>query len=281
MLAYVTKTDVGIGRVNNEDLCVAWPELNLWVLADGVGGADAGEVASKLVCETIMADIAAGQSVEAAINAAHFAVKASPVAGLGQVGMAATVVVLLVDGNHFQLSWVGDSRAYSWHPQSGLQQLTHDHSLVQQLLDDGVISAEEAINHPQRNLILQAIGQRDLESLEVGTMRRAIVAGEKLLLCSDGLTDYVADKVIGDIFSQANDETDVVEQLVAQALANGGQDNVTVLIVNLSSSSKQTTQGMKTKVISAGVRRVRWRRKTPWLVLLIAALVVTMIWAFG
>ena len=280
MLEYVTRTNVGNGRENNEDFCLASPEQNLWILADGVGGADAGEVASKLVCEAIMADIAGGQSAKEAIKAAHFLVKKSPALGLGKEGMASTVVVLLVAGDDCQISWVGDSRAYSWHPEQGLEQQTRDHSLVQQLVDYGVINTQDATTHPQRNLILQALGQSDLDDLEVGTVHRNISAGEKLLLCSDGLTDYVSDKVISDIFSQTDNEIEIADQLMDKALGNGGQDNVTITIVNLSPPGKQTTQGMKAKTVREGVRLANLRKAAPWLALIFTAVLATIFWVF-
>ena len=279
MLAYVTRTNVGNGRENNEDFCLASPEQNLWILADGVGGADAGEVASKLVSEAIMADIASGQSVEEAIKTAHLLVKKSPALGVGKEGMASTVVVLLVDGDYCQISWVGDSRAYSWHPEWGLKQQTHDHSLVQKLVDEGIIKTQDAAAHPQRNLILQALGQTDLSSPDVGTVRHNILVGEKLLLCSDGLTDYVTDEVISDIFRRTDSGIKIADQLIEKALGNGGQDNVTITIVNLSPPGKHTTQGMKAKTIRDGVRRANLRKTTPWLALIFTAVLATIFWA--
>ena len=110
-------------------------------------------------------------------------------------------------------------------------------------------------------------------------MRRNILVGEKLLLCSDGLTDYVTDEVISDIFRRTDSDIKIADQLIEKALGNGGQDNVTITIVNLSPPGKQTTQGMKAKTIRDGVRRANLRKTTPWLALIFTAVLATIFWA--
>ncbi len=244
MLSYAAKTDVGNKRSNNEDCYLASPELCLWIMADGVGGQDAGEVASQIVCSVIESELRAGESLEDAIVMAHQAVKASPKEGVGRPGMASTVVALLVHGADYQVSWVGDSRAYLW---SGgeLKQLTHDQSLVQRLLDENVISEEEAQNHPRRNLVIQALGQENLETVEVETMRGTFKEKDIIVMCSDGLTDYVTDDELKTYLEQTQDEKVLVDNLVAAALATEGKDNITVLAINMRTKELQQTQQMK------------------------------------
>jgi protein phosphatase len=249
MLSYAAKTDIGNQRANNEDCYLADPGLNLWVMADGVGGQDAGEVASQIVCNVIQSEVQLGHGLEDAINMAHQTVKASPSDGVGTPGMASTVVVLLVHGSEFQVSWVGDSRAYLW-SDGQLAQLTHDQSLVQRLLDENVITEEQAKNHPRRNLVIQAIGQPNLETVEVETSRGPFKEDDIILLCSDGLSDYVTDDEIKALVQAADNETVLVDQLVSAALATEGKDNITVLAVNMQAKKVQKTLQMK--AINAG-----------------------------
>ncbi|MFA7554251.1 MAG: protein phosphatase 2C domain-containing protein [Spongiibacteraceae bacterium] len=244
MLSYAAKTDLGNQRSNNEDYYLARPELGLWIMADGVGGQDAGEVASKIVCGVIQSEIKAGASLEDAINMAHQAVKASPAEGVGRVGMASTVVALQVHGKDFQVSWVGDSRAYLWSDDQ-LTQLSHDQSLVQRLLDERVITAEQAQNHPRRNLVMQALGQQNLDAVEVESARGQFNEKDVILLCSDGLSDYVSDEKIIQILRSTSDENALVDALVAAALATEGKDNITVLAINMRPHKVEVTGQMK------------------------------------
>lgn len=231
MLSYAAKTDLGNQRENNEDRYLANPELGLWIMADGVGGQDAGEVASRIVCDVISARLKSGEGLESAINTAHQAVRQSPSDGIGRLGMASTVVALLMQENNFQISWVGDSRAYLWN--SGeLRQLSRDQSLVQRLVDEKVISPEQAINHPQRNIIIQALGQENLESVEVETVHGTLEPDDIILLCSDGLSDYVSDEEITGILQKTSNETTLVNKLVEAALKTEGKDNITAVIIH-------------------------------------------------
>lgn len=269
MLSYAAKTDIGNQRSNNEDCFLADPQLNLWVMADGVGGHDAGEVASQIVCNVIKSEIELNHGLEDAINMAHQAVKASPSDGVGKSGMASTVVTLLVHGSDFQVSWVGDSRAYLW-SEGVLSQLTHDQSLVQRLLDEGVITEEEAQNHPRRNLVIQAIGQENLDAVEVETARGTFKENDLILLCSDGLTDYVSDEEIKAFMAAASNEDDLVDSLVQAALATEGKDNITVLAVKMKEKKVDDTQKMRalkleedsssqqSKEATTGDRMLKW-----------------------
>ncbi|WP_372749506.1 PP2C family serine/threonine-protein phosphatase [Litorivivens sp.] len=231
MLKYAAKSDVGCRRSNNEDSFSAVPELNLWVLADGVGGHDAGEVASDIACRVIRESVAQGVGLEDAIHKAHDAILAAPANGQGRPGMASTVVALQVEKDGFHVSWVGDSRCYLWSRERGLEQISRDHSLVQRLLEEQHITEEEAGSHPGRNVVLQALGQESIPRLEVESIRDRFEEGQILLLCSDGLNDYVAHADIVAAFERSNDVQEIADQLISKTLANDGADNVTVVLV--------------------------------------------------
>jgi len=241
MLKFAAKSDVGCHRSNNEDNFAAAPELNLWVLADGVGGQDAGEVASDIACRVIRQAVSAGVGLEDAIHQAHDAILAAPQEGQGRPGMASTVVALQVDGNRYQVSWVGDSRCYLWSRDRGLEQVSRDHSLVQRLLEEQHITEEEAAKHPGRNVVLQALGQENVERLQVDSIHDRFEDGQIILMCSDGLNDYVAHDDIVAAFETHTDVNAIADQLVAKTLANDGGDNVTVVVVELGSAPAAST----------------------------------------
>jgi serine/threonine protein phosphatase PrpC len=245
MLTYFAKTNIGNKRDNNEDYYLASPKINMWILADGVGGHDAGEVASQLACNTIEEKVLAGENIADAIQHSHELIKASPDVGVGRRGMASTIVVLKVKNDKFDFLWVGDSRGYQWNKEAGLTPRTSDQSLVQQLLDKGVITEQEARVHPNRNVIIQALGQVDLEKLVVDTSSHDYEDGDLLLLCSDGLSDCVDDAAINDVIAAAENPEQAASDLVDTALANGGKDNITVIVVCLEKSKYQNNEPLE------------------------------------
>ena len=185
--------------------------------------------------------------MEDAIQQAHFAILKSIEDGSGKSGMGTTVVAMSLVGDgetgsdpaqHFRLAWVGDSRAYLWHDSQGsmqLSQISKDQSLVQVLVDIGEITQQQAISHPKKNIITQYVGQPDKELLQVDSTEIALEPGQKILLCSDGLSDEVGDDEIAEILRHGcdnglNDQA-IVETLIAAALRHGGSDNVTVIVV--------------------------------------------------
>ena len=238
MLKYAARSDVGCSRSNNEDNFAAAPEHDLWILADGVGGHDAGEVASEIACQVIRDEVAAGRDMKTAIEAAHQAILAAPEKGRGRPGMASTVVALQVKGNGFEIAWVGDSRCYLWSEQRGLEQISRDHSLVQRLLEEQHINEDEAASHPGRNIVLQALGQDNIEKLQVDTIRDQFEPGQILLMCSDGLNDYVQHEDIVASFRELDDLDDIADSLIEKTLANNGADNVTVVLVQAPSADE-------------------------------------------
>ncbi|MEU4196733.1 protein phosphatase 2C domain-containing protein [Kribbella sp. NPDC026611] len=233
-LDYAALSDVGRVRRNNEDSAYAGPHLLL--LADGMGGAAAGEVASAAAVQVIRrldtAEIGGEDMIEALAGAVHRAnerlselVEEDP----EREGMGSTVTALMFDGQQLGLAHLGDSRAYRMRD-GLLYQLSHDHTFVQSLVDEGRISQEEAFTHPHRNLILRVLDGRpdsdpDLQILDVQ-------AGDRLMLCSDGLPDYVSDEVIAASMAGGTPDSVVVE-LITHALEAGSNDNVTCVVADV------------------------------------------------
>ncbi len=224
-------THIGHIRPQNEDCYLIDAELRLGVLADGMGGHECGEVASRIVVEQVREEVRAGTPLAEALVKAHHAVLAAVRDGKGRAGMGSTALAVKVEDGGFEVVWVGDSRAYLW-SHGSLTQLTRDHSLVQLMVDQGDITAEEAEFHPQRNFITQAIGMESLNRLEVGLVRGRLYPGQQILLCSDGLSGELSVEEISQVLSQPIDEQAKVDQLIQMALNNGGSDNVTVLLVS-------------------------------------------------
>jgi protein phosphatase len=229
---YVCGTHAGLVREVNEDAYFADPELGLWVLADGMGGHMAGEVASGIVVQELPLSIRQGDSIAEAIDMAHLMIQVEASQNASASQMGSTVVVLKLADKRFKIAWVGDSRAYLWSNKQ-LQRLTKDHSYVQELLDRGMLLENEVFTHPSRNLICQALGLggTDGQMLKPGEVGGELALGETLLLCSDGLCGVVRDAEIADIMNaQPNNQTRL-EQLIGAALKKGGLDNITVILV--------------------------------------------------
>lgn len=231
-LTFGAATDVGKVRDNNEDCYLARPDLGLWLIADGMGGHDAGEVAAGIVRDHICEAVAHGKPLKTAIAQAHHAVKQAADNNIGSPGMGTTVVALRMHGIQYEVAWVGDSRAYVW-LNGKLSQLSTDHSYVQSLVDSGAISREEMATHAQRNVITQSLGVSTLDDVHVDSVSGTLQPGAKILLCSDGLTDFVDDNEIEHILARTYDSNQAqVDRLVAKALGNGGGDNVTVELIS-------------------------------------------------
>jgi len=225
-------THVGLVRRRNEDAFLDRPELGLWAVADGMGGHEAGDYASARIVAALGRIEPPGELggfVEAA--AANLReVDAELRARASLLGPAAviasTIVVLLADAREFAVLWAGDSRAYRWRNGECLQ-LSVDHSHVQELVDAGLLPAEEAGSHPQSNVVTQAIGGG---RLEFGVLREALAAGDRFLLCSDGLTNMVSDADIAREIAAAPPRL-AAERLLDRVLAAGAIDNATIVVV--------------------------------------------------
>jgi protein phosphatase len=143
--------------------------------------------------------------------------------------MGTTVVAIQLAGDSYTLAWVGDSRAYLW--DETLSQISKDHSMVQMLIDSGQITRAEARTHPRKNIIYQNLGAAEVEGHQVSVERGVLYKGQKIILCSDGLSDEVDDAQISEIMSLAGNVEDAADNLVTAAIDNGGKDNVTVIVI--------------------------------------------------
>jgi PPM family protein phosphatase len=229
MTDYFGKSDIGRSQ-GNEDRFVADAGWGIGIVADGMGGADAGEVAAAIATNTIIDDIDRGAVLQDAIAAANAAILQAVSDGRGKPGMGTTVVAVHFEDHEFEIAWVGDSRAYLWNGE--LLQLTRDHSKVERLLAAGEIQPYEAGNHPQRNQIYRALGQGELVPGDVSRLHNTLCQNEMLLLCSDGLNDAISGTKIAEILNQYRDEPrQIPDQLINAALNAGGKDNITVVLV--------------------------------------------------
>lgn len=231
MIEFGHLTHVGLRRALNEDTYYGDSALGLWLVADGMGGHEYGEVASALAREVIVREVRAGRSLASAIvTADEEIIRCSKRRG-DSLPMGTTVVAARVDGNRFEVAWVGDSRVYLWRDGS-LTQISHDHSYVQELIAQGAISADQARNHPHRNVVTQALGVTAPDQLNVETLSGELRPGMQLLLCSDGLTEEVDDEQIARLLARKDiTAQECVEQLIMAALDGGGSDNVTVVLI--------------------------------------------------
>ena len=233
-LRYSARSDVGLLREINEDSGYAGPRL--LVIADGVGGHAAGEVASSVavgVLATLDEDSPGGDLLDRLSSAVHTANShlRDMVNGDPELrGMGTTVTALLRAGARFGLVHVGDSRGYLLR-EGRLQQITRDHTFVQTLLDEGRITAEEADHHPQRNVITNALDGR--EDVELDLSVRETRAGDRYLLCSDGLSGVVSEDTIRDTLASEASAEVAVEKLVELALKGGGPDNITAIVADV------------------------------------------------
>jgi len=231
MIEFGHLTHVGLRRELNEDTYYGDSELGLWLVADGMGGHEYGEVASALAREVIVHEVRAGRSLtEAIVRADEEIILCSKQRG-DALPMGTTVVAARIQANRFEVAWVGDSRAYLWRG-GHLIQLSHDHSYVQTLVAQGAINATQARSHPHRNVVTQALGVTAPDQLNVETLTGELRPGMQLLLCSDGLTEEVDDQHIAQVLAQQEcSAQECVDGLVAAALDGGGSDNITVLLV--------------------------------------------------
>lgn len=231
------KTDVGLKRSNNEDAFTVQPGLGLAVVADGMGGAAAGEVASRIFVDTaveIFSDQASSEEtadrVKRAFTLANQRILDHVAAHPADEGMGCTAEIFAVSGGEIVIGHVGDSRTYRMR-NGELKQLTVDHSLVQEQLGQGLISPEEARRHPMRNVILRAVGTK--EHVELDILRGKGMTDDVFLLCSDGLTDMIDDDEVLACMRSTGDLSAMADRLVDRAKAAGGKDNVTVALARL------------------------------------------------
>ncbi len=233
ILRAAARSDVGLVRSNNEDAVHVGDRL--LVLADGMGGLPAGELASAILVrefvalDTLSADADPLAALRTTLAAANDRIRAEAVGDASRAGMGTTVTALLLAGDRLALLNVGDSRCYLLRA-GALTQLTRDDTYVQALVDSGVLTAADARRHPQRALVTQAVqgGQVTPTATLVDPL-----PGDRLLLCSDGLSDYVDDDVIAAVLRAGTDPEQTCAELVKEALRVGAPDNVTVVVADL------------------------------------------------
>lgn len=220
-------------RDHNEDSYLSLSECGVWVIADGMGGHGAGDMASQIAVLEIARQVKQAAPLAQAVASAHQAIQTAALNGEGSSDMGTTVVALKLDGLHYEIAWVGDSRAYLWN--GALQQLTTDHSYVQLLLSSGLITQAEALVHPGRNIVVQALGVGGMNknTINIDQVFGELNQGDSLLLCSDGLTGEVNDEAIAAILAEKSGSQDKVKRLIDAAVAAGGKDNITVIVVTL------------------------------------------------
>jgi len=230
-LSWGARSDVGLVRGHNEDSFIV--KAPLFAVCDGMGGHAAGEVASGIAVQTIAEkapDHTDGILLGAAVEAANAAVLEGVKTGQGKAGMGCTATCALIENNRMAIAHVGDSRIYLLHAGT-LVRITRDHSYVEELVDAGEITADEARVHPSRSIITRALGSdpdmyADHFTLDVST-------GDRIILCSDGLSSMVPDKDIEELAVSSVTPQAAADTLVSAALTAGGHDNVTVIVVDV------------------------------------------------
>ncbi len=227
-------TNVGAVRKHNEDNMLSRPDLGLWVVADGAGGHDSGEVASGMIVAELdrlpphLSGAEVLSEVRLTMARVHEALRAEAAARGEGAMIASTFVALIIRDTHFACLWAGDSRAYLLR-HGHLAQISRDHSLVQELVDSGNLAPEDAEHHPHANVITRAVGA-DAEVLELDKVIGVIEPGDRFLLCSDGLCKTLSAAEIASLLG-APDGVPPTELLIAAALAHRVNDNVTAVVV--------------------------------------------------
>ncbi len=254
-IEFGSRSDQGKVRTSNEDSYAASAKHRLFLVADGMGGHAAGEVASQIAASTVEETIAlhSGRgrdpedALRLAVEEANSRIYEAARIKREFAGMGSTLTALSFRDNHYFIAHVGDSRAYLW--RNGiLDQLTKDHSLVWHLLESGVLRKDELSSHPQKNLITRSIGPHP--AVEADLERGEAREGDVFLLCSDGLTDVVSDEDIGRILSETDKSPqEVGNLLVDTANRHGGPDNITVVVVRLAPGCAEDNDTGKFKTL--------------------------------
>lgn len=256
-----SRTDIGCVRDHNEDSLIVTPPL--FAVADGMGGHAAGEVASEIAVN-VLASLAPehpdGEGLARAVEEANREIIRAARDGRGREGMGTTMTAAMLEGERLVIAQVGDSRAYLLH-QGKLQQLTRDHSLMADLIEAGQLTPEEARRHPKRSVITRALGsdahtQPDIYEINVET-------GDRLLICSDGLSGMLLDADIEATMRRIQDPQRCATQLVNEAIAAGGHDNVTVIVADVTGFAE--------------VRRKKMARKTKLSIALVLVLFAAIV----
>jgi serine/threonine protein phosphatase PrpC len=268
-------TDPGLTRPQNEDAFLVEPPL--YAVADGMGGHRAGEVASRVALNELLANAprsADSKALGRAVRAANRAVIESADKTRTRSGMGTTLTAAMVDGTHIAIAHVGDSRAYLLH-EGQLTRITEDHSMVADLVREGALTEEDARFHPQRSVITRALGSdrnmvADLYEVEA-------IAGDRLLLATDGLTGMIPDDYVAELLAAERDPEAAAAKLVEAANRAGGYDNITVVIVDIGDTPASEIAPAR------GSSEARRRGAAPllWIVAAIALVIATVAGAWS
>lgn len=242
------RTDVGVIRSGNEDSLILVPDRGIFVVADGMGGHAAGEVASEMAVRFVareleslrgLSDEQVADRMRGAIRAANGAIFQRTLTEHDKRGMGTTVTALTLFGTRFLIGQVGDSRAYLLRDHR-LSQLTKDHSYVQEQVDAGYLTPEQARTHPYSNVITRCVGANSdvMPDIYVGTVK----ASDVFLLASDGLTGMLEDYQLQELLSPDRMPQEEVDALIAEANRHGGLDNITAIIVRVDSVDSPTPE---------------------------------------
>ena len=246
-IRYGSQSDRGRIRSSNEDSFIADIANRLFLVADGMGGHNAGEVASKIAAETMQEVVALQRGSESldlilriAVDEANFRIYAAQSREAELSGMGTTLTVLCFDDQTYWLAHVGDSRAYRLR-NDVLDQLSRDHSLVWPLYENGMLRKEDISSHPQKNLITRSVGPHAQVEMDL-TVGEAL-EGDVFLLCSDGLTDVLSDSKIQAILSDAHKTPQQLGRILVNAAnRGGGPDNITVVVVRLEADQAEEAE---------------------------------------
>jgi protein phosphatase len=258
-------TDIGRVRAHNEDAYASVAEQGLFVVCDGMGGEEAGEVASQMAIDTVVGELNNGAGdappdpdgfrtlttrLGAAVRRSNASIYEAAQRDTRQARMGTTIVGAWFADDIISLAHVGDSRAYLWQ-RGHLEPLTSDHSLVEMQVKAGTLTREGALQHQDQNVLLRALGRERDVDVELNEV--PVQAGDYLLLCSDGLTRMVPEPDMSSTIADIRDPQEICEELIAAANRNGGADNVTVVIV-------EVVGGWWSELINRVKRSLRWRR---------------------
>ncbi|WP_114970663.1 Stp1/IreP family PP2C-type Ser/Thr phosphatase [Rhodoferax ferrireducens] len=255
---FCAQTDPGRVRENNEDAVVFDEATHLAVLADGMGGYNAGEIASGMATAFIKTELArwlseagpqaqAGQvrrAIEICVDNANRSIFNASHANPQYSGMGTTLVLAVFQGATLLLGHVGDSRCYRWRGNQ-LLQITRDHSLLQEQMDAGLLTREQAATSPNKNLVTRALGVETEVALDLNEY--SVEAGDIYLMCSDGLSDMMDDAAIAQILQNGSSLDQMAGALVCAANENGGRDNITVLLTQV--VNKQEKRGLISRLL--------------------------------
>jgi protein phosphatase len=238
---YSARTDIGLVRSVNQDFYGVHPEKGIFIIADGMGGHPAGEVASKIAVEEIISfldkNLPAGsgeqeifRAIEDSINSANLKILNEGRSDAKKSGMGTTVVAAVLSGTKLYAGWAGDSRAYIYR-NGHIGQITKDHSYVQFLIDSGKMTEIESLTHPHRAVITRAAGINEV--IESDLVKAEIKPGDIIIICTDGVTGGITADDMINYFTHEDDPDEIAEVLISMSLKRGGNDNSTAIVIRI------------------------------------------------